>query len=282
MENYYGFDHRFCNVRKGNEKGHVERSVEYIRRKAFVDKLDFETLEEANDHLLNKLVILNSKKSQYKEETMEERKDKELEHMLPYKLPMECYQMQEYRVDKSSTFCINTNHYSVPEKLVGEFIKAKMYANKIVVYHKNDVLCEHPRSYQFGQWILQLNHYLYTIKRKPGALAGSVALSQTSDFIQKLYRNHFEGTSNKEFIELLIYCKEHEISHETLSNHCNKLLQQGMKAVSKENLVHMLSSDETHDQPISTPSAESSAITENSIALINQITKNLNTQWTQI
>ena len=32
---YYQFGFRFCNVRKGNEKGHVERSVEYIRRKAF-------------------------------------------------------------------------------------------------------------------------------------------------------------------------------------------------------------------------------------------------------
>lgn len=32
LSTYYGFAFRFCN---GNEKGHVERSVEYIRRKAF-------------------------------------------------------------------------------------------------------------------------------------------------------------------------------------------------------------------------------------------------------
>jgi transposase len=31
----YGFTHRFCNIRRGNEKGHVERSVEYVRRKSF-------------------------------------------------------------------------------------------------------------------------------------------------------------------------------------------------------------------------------------------------------
>jgi len=35
LSNYYTFKFRFCNIRKGNEKGHVERSVEYIRRKSF-------------------------------------------------------------------------------------------------------------------------------------------------------------------------------------------------------------------------------------------------------
>ncbi len=35
LRGYYQFSHRFCNAYRGNEKGHVERSVEYIRRKTF-------------------------------------------------------------------------------------------------------------------------------------------------------------------------------------------------------------------------------------------------------
>lgn len=35
---YYGFKFRFCNIASGNEKGHVERSAEFIRRKAFCHK----------------------------------------------------------------------------------------------------------------------------------------------------------------------------------------------------------------------------------------------------
>lgn len=27
LRSHYGFTHRFCNARKGNEKGHVEHSV---------------------------------------------------------------------------------------------------------------------------------------------------------------------------------------------------------------------------------------------------------------
>ncbi|WP_146108428.1 transposase [Enterococcus faecium] len=63
----YGFNYRFCNARRGNEKGHVERSVEYVRRKVFSKKDTFETLEEANKYLEEELNKLNSKPQKYNE-----------------------------------------------------------------------------------------------------------------------------------------------------------------------------------------------------------------------
>ena len=42
---YYKFNFRFCNAYSGNEKGHVERSVEIIRRKAFSKNTSFTSLE---------------------------------------------------------------------------------------------------------------------------------------------------------------------------------------------------------------------------------------------
>jgi transposase-like protein len=56
---YYGFKFRFCNIRAGNEKGHVERSVDYIRHKAFSHRSEFNSIEEANEYLkdiCNKIV----------------------------------------------------------------------------------------------------------------------------------------------------------------------------------------------------------------------------------
>ena len=61
MSMYYQYDFRFCNAGKGNEKGHVERSVEYIRRKAFALEDAFDSQEQANAHLLKILVKLNAK-----------------------------------------------------------------------------------------------------------------------------------------------------------------------------------------------------------------------------
>ena len=51
LRGHYQFVDRFCNAYSGNEKGHVERSVEYIRRKAFGFKSDFASFEQARQYL---------------------------------------------------------------------------------------------------------------------------------------------------------------------------------------------------------------------------------------
>ena len=54
---YYGFNFRFCNISAGNEKGHVERSVEYVRRHAFSGPCHeaFASLADANQYLFETL-----------------------------------------------------------------------------------------------------------------------------------------------------------------------------------------------------------------------------------
>ncbi len=47
LKGHYRYNHRFCNAYRGNEKGHVERSVEYIRRKAFGFKDEFSSINQA-------------------------------------------------------------------------------------------------------------------------------------------------------------------------------------------------------------------------------------------
>lgn len=51
LSNFYKFTHRFCNVRAGWEKGHVERSVDVVRRKAFAIRHGFATISDAQDYL---------------------------------------------------------------------------------------------------------------------------------------------------------------------------------------------------------------------------------------
>src|SRR3972149_5693468 len=51
LSTYYGFSFRFCNTARANEKGHVERSVEYVRRKVFSKRDSFSSLEQARTYL---------------------------------------------------------------------------------------------------------------------------------------------------------------------------------------------------------------------------------------
>ncbi len=57
--------HRFCNIAKGNEKGNVEKGVEFIRRKSFSSNNKFKTLNDANIHLKNILNKQNTKPRGY-------------------------------------------------------------------------------------------------------------------------------------------------------------------------------------------------------------------------
>ncbi len=64
LRGYYHFTHRFTNFYRGNEKGHVERSVEYVRRKAFAPKDSFASAIEAQEWLDSTLNKLNALKQQ--------------------------------------------------------------------------------------------------------------------------------------------------------------------------------------------------------------------------
>ncbi|MCA1073683.1 IS21 family transposase [Clostridium bowmanii] len=188
MSMYYGFDFRFCNVRSGNEKGHVERSVEVVRRKAFCKNDSFMSLEEANDYIMETCDKLNNKPQ--KSRTMKTAKEilnEEREHMGPYMAKLDTVRIEEPRVDKYSTFSVNTCRYSVTDMYVGKRIFIKIYSNNIVCFSEGKTIACHERKLGFYEWSIKLEHYLNTFKRKPGSLASSTAMLQADPRIQSIY-----------------------------------------------------------------------------------------------
>src|SRR5271165_3339062 len=51
LESHYLFDHHFCRVGRGNEKGHVENHVGYSRRNLLVPVPSFASFNELNEYL---------------------------------------------------------------------------------------------------------------------------------------------------------------------------------------------------------------------------------------
>lgn len=70
-----------------------------------------------------------------------------------------------------------TNTYSVPLP-AGAQVQAKAYASSIELWHAGRCVARHKRCYRRQQQILDLDHYLDILYRKPGALAGSRPLVQ--------------------------------------------------------------------------------------------------------
>ena len=205
---YYGFQYRFCNVRSGNEKGHVERSVEYIRRKAFCIKDTFSSLEEANEHRMKKIEELNlTSKEGYDGFSPNEIYHNEKPFLLPKMPRYSASRIVTARVDKYSTISVDQNRYSVPDTLVGQDITVIIYPEQIECFKDNKKVATHPKKYGNHEWSLCISHYTKTLKRKPGALSQSLALKQSDKRLQQIYKTYYTANP-KDFIELLEYIAE--------------------------------------------------------------------------
>jgi transposase-like protein len=200
---YYGFKFRFCNIASGNEKGHVERSVEFIRRKAFACLNVFESVELALEKLSQRLEKHNNMPTKYldnqspKELLIEEQK-----YLLPL-IPdyINCITITD-KADKLSTVSYLQNRYSVPDYLVQKEIHLRIFIDKIEMFVNNSLVTEHIRLNGNQEWSINIMHYTKTLLRKPGALIGSVAFKQMNEKLKQIYVKHFKNNS-KEFISLL-------------------------------------------------------------------------------
>lgn len=191
MSLYYGFRINVTNCFRGNEKGHVESSVKIIRNKVFAIKYSFDSLEEAQAYLAEKLTELNAE-SGFEEEKL---------HLKPYRPPLDLAAISNQTVDKYSFVRVENNFYSVPEYLVGRKVMIKNYQSEIIVFSAGSKVCNHKKKVGYHETSVEIAHYLETFLRKPGALKNSVALKSKGE-LKAIYDKYFTGRE-REFIEVL-------------------------------------------------------------------------------
>ena len=236
LTNFYRFAFRFCNARAGWEKGHVERSVEVVRSRAFKPKTKFDSIEEAQEWLTKICNQMNSEAGSLSTHNKIFKLKEDMNALMPYPGEMGCFELVDGSVDKLSTIVYKYNHYSVPDHLSGQRVLAKIYSEKIVVYdssHKK--VAEHERSYLKNDWKLDINHYLTTLLRKPGALSGSTALKQMPQKMQDLYRIHFKANGH-DFLLLLKYASENGFGYEDILTAAGVVRRRGAKRLSSDQL----------------------------------------------
>ncbi len=82
------------------------------------------------------------------------------------------------RVDRYAQIMVRCNQYSVPARFIGHRVRVKLSASHVTVYDRTTVVARHPRAVGKGTKVLDLDHYLEILARKPGALPGATALAQ--------------------------------------------------------------------------------------------------------
>ena len=262
LSRWYQYQWRFCNAAKGNEKGHVERSVEYVRRKVFGFKDSFKTIQEAQDYLLGRVSELNDRPGTDHRDSPAAKLELERKGLYAHPGRMECFSGENLKVDNYATVSVGTNRYSVPDHMTGKMVFAKIYSQWIKIYDANNVLCLHNRLYERFSWQIDLNHYLITLQRKPGAVAGSIALKQAPVWVQSMYSDHFTHDA-RSFIELLQYCQTNDIDNKQLCSCVDKLARQSLNGISSSHVMALLGNQQQevtlgtqHPDPIALQSLE--------------------------
>lgn len=247
LRGHYCFSHRFCNAYRGNEKGHVERSVEYVRRKAFGLKDSFNDLREAEQRLSTILDKLNATGQKQTGKTAEQmlQEEQAVLRSLPAS-ELICAEQVQLRVDKYSTVCYGTNHYSVPDHLVGKFVDVSLLNKELRVYHESKCVATHKRSFDKQAWRVEIEHYLSTFKKKPGALPGSLALA-SNIYLKSLYQLYFQGEP-RGFIDLLAYCRDKAVTEEKLELSVKRILTCGNCKLTIEKLRALLGNQESTEK----------------------------------
>jgi len=151
----------------------------------------FDTLEDAEQYLEEELLRMN-KGSEI---------EKEMEHLLPYRPPLELSRMTEQTVDKYSFVRVDNNFYSVPEYLVGRELTVRSYIKDIVVYSGLNEVCRHKRLDGYGEMSVDIFHYLDTLTVKPGAVRNSKALRSEVE-LKAVFDDYFTENA-REFISIL-------------------------------------------------------------------------------
>ena len=178
FRSHWGFQAEFCNPGEGHEKGGVEGEGGQFRRNYLVPVPRVRNLEE-----LNLLLAAGSREEQNRViagrvQSIGAGMIAEREHLLP--MAEEGFDLASLHfpeVNASGCAKALTNFYSAPLP-VGTAVQVKVYSAYVEIWHQGKCVARHERCYERHQKVLDLEHYLDTLTKKPGALAGSTALEQ--------------------------------------------------------------------------------------------------------
>lgn len=178
FRSHWGFQAEFCNPEQAQEKGGVEGEGGYFRRNHFVPIPQVRDLAGLNQYLLDSC-------KQDEQRVIGSRTENTgtlmlREHDFLRRLPQQGMDLAEVSfpaVDGGGCVTVRTNRYSTPLR-PGMTAHVKVLPAYIEIWSEGQVVARHERCYQHRQQVLDLEHYLEPLSRKPGAFAGSTALMQ--------------------------------------------------------------------------------------------------------
>jgi transposase len=184
---HFCFEPRAVGVRKGNEKGKVERSIRYLRSN-FYDGREWSCLANLNKEALEwcETFCMDRHWPGDMDKTVRESflHEKKLFLAIPEQSWTPVSRIAT-TVGKYPFIRFDLNNYSVPAEYAQKSVEVVATDDKVVVNHKGLQIAEHIRSYDKALWIEDAAHFIDILLKKRKAHRQS-ELSRLSSIIPKV------------------------------------------------------------------------------------------------
>ncbi len=218
LQSHHLFAHRFCQVRRPNEKGVVEGTVKFTRLNFFVPVPQVRDLEQLNADLRRRCTEDQERRLRGKEGTKKQRLEEERAAFLPLPtVPFEACRRQSTTASSLSLVRFDHNDYSVPVAYAHHPIVAKGSCREVVLCHLGEVVARHPRIWEKEQVHFEPLHYLALLERKPGALDQARPLQgwvlpESFALLRRRLEGEYGGEGTREYIRVLRMLEEHPLA----------------------------------------------------------------------
>lgn len=250
FRSHWKFTAEFCTPGEGHEKGGVEGEGGYFRRNYWVPVPQARELDEMNAKVMAGCRADEQRLIGDRSEPVGRGMQIEKEHLTP--MTPEGFSLGEVSfpiVDSKGCVKVRTNWYSTPSR-AGISVRVNLLPQILEIWEEDRCVAQHERCYERSRQILNLEHYLDILERKPGAFAGSKPLEQWrrlgrwpdshDQFLQELIVRHGKQTGTRQMIELLSQGKKY--GYERLKQAIETALQMGCKDAAA--VCHLMTADQ--------------------------------------
>src|SRR5450755_1810360 len=223
LRSHYLFASQFTTpgLEGAHEKGGVEGEVGRFRRNHLVPVPEVADLAELNERLLACCIRDLDRTITGRSETVGVRLSREIDLLRPLPpSPFPTWEQSTHRVNQKAMITVRRNHYSVPVRLVGTKVAARVGAREIEVLADGTLVASHPRLRGSQLRSARLDHYLELLRDKPGALEHSLALRQEReqgrwpdcfDALWTLLKERVGASeAARQIVDVLMLCRDHD------------------------------------------------------------------------
>jgi hypothetical protein len=148
----FGFAISACAVGRGNEKGRVENAVGYVKKNflAGLDIPEFGAIGPAAREWIDTVANVRIHGATHKKPAELFKTEAATLRTLP-PMPYEVATTHQVRATNRFRVVLDTNKYSVPAQYAGARLTLKAYPERLCVYHNNELVARHTRSYDSHQ-----------------------------------------------------------------------------------------------------------------------------------